>query len=111
MVYVFFLLGIICNGIASYTLKLLASSEANLASLETLQNPMLYLTLILFALNVGFYALFIQKVNLAIGYPAFVGGTFLVVLGLSFFFLRETLTPLHIVGILMILGGIIVATR
>jgi multidrug transporter EmrE-like cation transporter len=111
MVYLFFLLGIICNGVASYTLKLLTTGEAKILSLETLANPLFYLTLILFAANVVFYALFLQRVSLAIGYPAFVGGTFLVVLGLSFFLLKETLTPIHILGIGMILVGIFLATR
>jgi multidrug transporter EmrE-like cation transporter len=111
MVYLLFILGVTFNGIASYVLKLLATSQANLASLETLKNPLFYTAVFLFALNVILYALFIQRVNLTVGYLAFVGGTFVVVSGLSFFLLRETLAPMHILGIIMILGGIVLATR
>ena len=111
MNYLFFVVGIIFNGFASFVLKVLGERNAALASLETLKNPLLWLALFLFGMNVVFYALFLQRTSLAVGYPAFVGGTFVIVLALSFLILRETLAPLQILGIALIFGGIILAVR
>ncbi len=111
MNYLFFLVGIAFNGVASFVLKILGERTSTLASLETLKNPLFWLAIALFGMNVIFYALFLQRTNLAIGYPAFVGGTFVIVLTLSFFILRETLTFPQILGIALIFGGIILAIR
>jgi multidrug transporter EmrE-like cation transporter len=111
MVYLFFLVGIAFNGFASFVLKLLGDQNGNLASIETLKNPLLYLALFLFGMNVVFYALFLQKVNLAVGYPAFVGGTFAIVLLLSFLILKETLTFPQILGITLIFTGILISVK
>lgn len=111
MGYIFFLIGIAFNGFASFVLKLLGERTDTLVSLATLKNPLLWLAIFLFGMNVVFYALFLQRTNLAIGYPAFVGGTFVIVLLLSFLILRETLTLPQIFGIALIFGGIILAVR
>lgn len=111
MAYLYFLLGISFNAIASFILKILGDQHSALASIETLKNPLLYLALFLFGMNVVFYALFLQKVNLAVGYPAFVGGTFLIVLLLSFLILKETLSLQQIFGIALILCGIALAVK
>ena len=111
MNYVFFLLGIAFNGFASFVLKILGEKTTALASLETLKNPLFWLALFLFGMNFFFYAIFLQRTNLAIGYPAFVGGTFAIVLALSFFILKETLSFPQIFGIVLIFGGIILAVR
>ena len=111
MTYLFFFVGVGFNAVASFVLKILGAQNGNLASVETLRNPLLYLALFLFGMNVIFYALFLQRVNLTVGYPAFVGGTFAIVLLLSFIFLRETLTLPQIFGIALIFGGIVLAVR
>ena len=111
MSYIFFLIGITFNGFASFVLKILGERTENLASLATLKNPLFWLAIFLFGMNVIFYALFLQRTNLAIGYPAFVGGTFVIVLALSFFILHETLAFPQILGIALIFGGIILAVR
>jgi len=111
MSYLFFLVGIIFNGLASFVLKILGEKTESLASLATLKSPLFWIAIFLFGMNVVFYALFLQRTNLAIGYPAFVGGTFAIVLALSFFVLRETLAPFQILGIALIFGGIILAVR
>jgi len=111
MAYLFFFVGISFNATASFVLKILGEQNGHLTSVETLKNPLLYLAIFLFGMNVVFYALFLQRTNLAIGYPAFVGGTFAIVLLLSFFILRETLSLPQILGIALIFGGIILAIR
>ena len=109
--YLFFIVGIIFNGLASFVLKILGEKTSALASLETLKNPLFWLAIFLFGMNVIFYALFLQRTNLAVGYPAFVGGTFAIVLALSFLFLRESLNLPQILGIVLIFGGIILSVR
>lgn len=111
MAYLFFLVGIAFNGAASFTLKILGEQNGDLFSIATLRNPLLYLAIFLFAVNIALYALFLQRVNLAVGYPTFVGGTFIIVLALSFFFLKETLTLPQILGIALIFSGILLAVR
>jgi len=111
MSYLFFLVGIIFNGLASFVLKILGERTNSLTSVETLKNPLFWLAIFLFGMNVIFYALFLQKTNLTIGYPAFVGGTFAIVLALSFLILRENLALPQILGIALIFSGIILAIR
>lgn len=111
MSYLIFIVGIAFNGFASFALKLLGERTDHLASFATLREPLFWLAIFLFGMNVVFYALFLQRTNLAVGYPAFVGGTFAIVLALSFFILRETLSFPQILGIALIFGGIILAVR
>jgi len=111
MTYLIFLLGISFNGAASYTLKLLAAESKHLFSVTTLYNPLLYLACTLFAVNIMLYALLLQRVNLTVGYPAFVGGTFVVVLICSLFLLKETISPTQLFGVMLILGGILISFR
>lgn len=111
MIYAVFLTGIGFNAAASFVLKILTEKSEELISLATLKSPWLYLAIFLFGLNIIFYALFLRHVNLAVGYPAFVGGTFAIVLLLAFFFLRETLSLSQTIGIVLIFGGILLALR
>lgn len=111
MTYLIFIAGITLNALASFTLKILGQNEASLISLATLRNPLLYLAIALFALNIAIYGLLLQRVNLAVGYPAFVGGTFVIVLLLSFLILRETLTLPQIIGLVLIFAGTVLAVR
>ncbi len=110
MTYLIFILGISFNAAANFTLKNLVLSN-NLISVETLHNPLLYLTFFLFTSNIILYGVALQRLNLATAYPAFVGGTFAIVLLLSFIFLKETLTLPQIFGIALIFVGILLAVR
>jgi multidrug transporter EmrE-like cation transporter len=111
MTYLYFVLGISFNATASFVLKILSNQNASLISLTIFKNPFLYLAIFLFGMNVVFYALLLQKINLNIGYPTFVGGTFLIVLLLSFFILRESFTLPQILGIIFIFVGILLAIK
>lgn len=111
MIYLTLLFGTVSNAIAGLLLKLLANDSSSLVSLTTLKNPLFYFSLLAFSGSFLGYALFLQHVDLAVGYPAFVGTTFMIVLTLSFFFLKETLLLPQIIGIILIFGGILLATR
>ena len=111
MIYLLFFLGISLNAAATYFFKVLATSTDNLISFTTLKNPIFYVALGLFAGNIAFYGLLLQKLNLSVAYPAFIGGTFVIVMLISFFFLREHLNLVQITGIALIFIGILLATR
>jgi len=111
MTYLILIIGTAFNAGGSYFLKLLGQQAAPLISIETLSNPSLYLAVGLFALNIAGYALFLQRVQLSIGYPVYVGLTGALVLGLSVFVLRESISITQAAGILLILAGIVLTTR
>ena len=111
MTYLILIIAAGFNAGGSFFLKLLGQQAAPLISIETFSNPNLYLAVGLFALNIAGYALFLQRVQLSIGYPIYVGLTGVLVLGLSIFVLRESISITQATGILLILAGIILATR
>jgi multidrug transporter EmrE-like cation transporter len=111
MVYLYLLLGASSNAFANFFLKLVSKSQPNLFTLATLKNPNSWLAIICFGISIVGCALFLQKVNLNIAYPTFVGSTFIIVLLLSFLFLHEDIGFTQILGIALIFGGIILAIR
>ena len=56
------------------------------------------------------FFVFSKGVSASVGIPIIIGGSVLVgaVLGLTF--LKETLTPIHILAILLIVGGVVLLT-
>lgn len=111
MTYLILAISALFNAVASYFLKLVGQQAAPLVSVETLTNPHLYIAVGLFGLNIIGYALFLQRVQLSIGYPVYVGLTGALVLGLSVFMLRESISIMQATGILLIFAGIILTTR
>jgi multidrug transporter EmrE-like cation transporter len=111
MTYLLLLLSAGLNAAANFTLKLLASSGVPLLTLATLKNPLLYLAVALFALNLVGYALLLSRLQLSLGYPAYVGLTFVFVLVAAFLVLHESVTPLQAAGIALILLGVLLVMR
>lgn len=110
MTYLILFISALLNAVASLFLKFVTAGGP-LISLATLKNPYLYAALVLFGLNIVGYGLFLQRTTLAIGYPVYVGVTLAIVLGLSFLVLKETITPVQVFGIVLILGGVVLAVR
>lgn len=111
MVYLYLLLGASSNALANFFLKIVSKSQSNLFAIATLKNPFLWLAILCFGISIVGCALFLQKVNLNVAYPTFVGSTFVIVLALSFLILHETLSIQQIIGITLIFTGIILAVR
>ncbi|PJC37157.1 hypothetical protein CO046_02070 [Candidatus Peregrinibacteria bacterium CG_4_9_14_0_2_um_filter_53_11] len=57
----------------------------------------------------SFY-MFSKGVSASIGVPLVIGGSILVAAVLGLFFLRETIMPLHYLGIALIIGGVVLLT-
>ena len=115
MQYIFLVTALVLNASANILIKIGAerAEAANLGSMPLIaqgltlaSNWQLIVGLILFASNVGFYALALKDINLSIAYPIMTSGGFLIISLFSVFFLREHLTPIQIGGIAMIALGI-----
>lgn len=56
------------------------------------------------------YSFILQKLNVSVAFPIFTSLSFVAVVLLSSFWLRESLTILQIFGLLLVVGGIVFLT-
>ena len=73
-------------------------------------SPLIWLGLIIYALSVGMWLWVLSKVDLSVAYP-FVGLSFLVTMAFGAFILNENVTPIRIIGTLLIAGGCILVGK
>ncbi|MBI4975656.1 hypothetical protein HZC20_03180 [Candidatus Peregrinibacteria bacterium] len=113
MRYVLLIMAIVLNASANILTKIGASKLGILKNLPIVSSTIKFLTnyyllggLILFALNIVFYILALSKINLSIAYPVMTSGGFLIISLFSIFYLKESLTSLQILGIILIAIGI-----
>ena len=79
---------------------------------KILQNSLLVLGVILFGISFLFYLFSLSKFQLSVIYPIFVSAGIIIVALASWFFLKETLSVLQILGIISIIFGIfLLATK
>ncbi len=113
MHYLFLIIALLLNASANILMKVGATKMGSFKSLSFSQitlklvtNYFLILGLIFFALNVIFYFLSLTKINLSAAYPIMTSGGFLIISLVSILYLRESLTSLQIIGIILIAIGI-----
>lgn len=111
MAILFLVIALTFNAIANILLKI---GSGNLSAFREQglwqglrSNGLLLVGIGLFALNVIFYAFSLSKLNLSFAYPLMVGGGFLIITLFSFWSLKETITPWHLVGIFLLFAGIL----
>ncbi|MDP4008071.1 MAG: SMR family transporter [Candidatus Peregrinibacteria bacterium] len=114
MGYIFLITAMVLNAIANIMMKI-GSGNLNYFTeygiiQGLLKNYILIIGVFLFALNVMFYVLALSKINLSIGYPIMAIGGLSIITIVSYFFLKEAISPLQLVGLLLILVGIICLT-
>jgi len=114
MGYVFLTLALVLNAVANILMKV---GSGNLHYFTEygiieglLKNYVLIIGIILFALNVMFYVLALSKINLSIGYPVMTSGGLVIISAVSYFFLKEAITPYQLFGLLLIFAGILFVT-
>ena len=78
--------------------------------LHLLGNIPLVLGLLFFALNVVFYTGALSRLNLSVAYPIMMTGGVLIITLFSYFYLKESLNSLQLVGIFCITVGIALVT-
>ena len=67
--------------------------------------------LVLFALNVVFYAVALTRLDLSIAYPVMTAGGIMIVVTVSVLLLSESLSVIQLVGLGFLVLGIILITR
>lgn len=74
---------------------------------KIISNPIITLAIGCFAINFGLYALALSRINLNVAYPIMVGLGYTIIILTSWFFLKETITLIQMIGILFILVGLL----
>ena len=69
-------------------------------------NPVVVTGVIFFGLNLLAYSFVLSKVKLSIAYPLMTSIGFVIVLSYSFFKLGESISVVHLGGIVLILAGV-----
>jgi len=67
-------------------------------------SPLIWVGLIVYGLSVAMWLWVLSKVDLSVAYP-FVGISFLITMAFGSFLLNESVTPLRIVGTILIASG------
>lgn len=67
-------------------------------------SPLVWLGLVIYGVSVAIWLWVLSKVELTIAYP-FVGASFLVTMVFGAFFLNENITPMRILGTVLIAAG------
>ncbi|MBD3330255.1 EamA family transporter [Candidatus Peregrinibacteria bacterium] len=113
MHYLLLILALVLNALANILIKIGALKMQNLSSLSKgeiavnlITNHFLIIGVLLFAMNVVFYFLALTKINLSVAYPIMTSGGFLLITIFSVLYLRESLTLLQVMGIILIALGI-----
>lgn len=94
-------------------IKLSAKDMPQSISLETLgkmaTNPTLLLGILFLAGSFPVYTLVLQRLPLSFGFPLVQNLAFVTLLVLSYFFLKEQLTFINLLGILLLIVGLFLA--
>lgn len=115
MHYIYLIVAFCLNAIANIVLKVSATSEQKVsidvfsggALLNLVKEKYLFIIgILLFALNVVFYYASLRTIPLSIGYPIMVTMSVVIINSYAYFFLRESITALQIVGYVAIVIGI-----
>ncbi|MFC4269875.1 EamA family transporter [Sneathiella chungangensis] len=73
-------------------------------------SPFIWLGLIIYALSVALWLWVLSKVDLSVAYP-FVGIGFVVTMLFGILLLNENVTPMRIIGTILIVGGCVLVGR
>jgi drug/metabolite transporter (DMT)-like permease len=73
-------------------------------------SPLIWTGLIIYVLSVSLWLWVLSKVDLSVAYP-FVGISFLVTMVFGALLLNENVTPMRIIGTLLIAGGCVLVAK
>ncbi len=113
------LLTVTLSACAQLALKLGVTKPSMTSALETgvvdailtaAMSPLILLGLIIYGLSVAMWLWVLSKVELSVAYP-FVGVSFLVTMAFGAFLLNESVTPMRIVGTILIASGCVLVGR
>lgn len=102
---------IILNATANILIKVgmsrITENEGGLQILmAALSQPVFWGGLFSFGLALGAYSLVLSRLNLSVAYPIMVSMGLVIVVLVSYFFLKENITLLQITGFVLIIAGV-----
>jgi multidrug transporter EmrE-like cation transporter len=107
------IVAIASGAIGNLLIKLSSKGMPETLSLATFgkmaTNPMLLLGILFLAGSFPAYSLVLQRLPLSLGFPLVQNLAFVTLLILSYFFLKESLTFVNLLGILLLIVGLFLA--
>lgn len=89
----------------------LGSAGASSNPLAIVSQPATLAGLALLTGSFPFYSMVIQKLPLSLAFPLVTSTTFVLVVLISYFFLKEPLTIVNILGILLLIAGLFLVSQ
>lgn len=113
MGYVFLFFALFLNSIANVLLKIGSGAPFQLTGglIQVVREQWIALLgLFLFACNVIFYLLALNRLPLSQAYPVMAAGSLCVIVFVSSIYLKESLSPLQLFGVSLLVVGILLVT-
>ncbi len=111
MKWLILLTALILNAVANILIKAgMSRPDTQGGLLETLKVKWLSLPVILgvifFGLALGAYSITLKKMPLSVAYPIMTTGGLFIISAVSVLYFKETITPLQMIGLVLLVGGI-----
>ncbi|MZR31703.1 DMT family transporter [Sneathiella litorea] len=97
-------------GVADQKMQAAMQSGIYESAFTALFSPFIWLGLIIYALSVVLWLWVLSKVDLSVAYP-FVGIGFVITMLFGILLLNENVTPMRIIGTVLIVGGCVLVGR
>lgn len=116
MTFVVFVISIVLNAVANILMKMgaLKPKESNQiidVILNMVLNPFILAGILCFALGLAAYNYVLIKINLSVAYPINTSLGYILVVLVSWLVLKETITPVQVAGIGVIIAGVWMVAR
>jgi multidrug transporter EmrE-like cation transporter len=110
------IMAIVFNALANILIKVGMLKAGRLESIPdavkyALGQPFLYAGVVSFGLALVAYSIVLSKLNLSVAYPIMVSMGLIIVVLVSYFALKETITFLQIAGFIFIIAGVWMVAR
>ncbi|MFA5133654.1 MAG: SMR family transporter [Patescibacteria group bacterium] len=114
-IFLMFALAVAGNALGTILIKFgtgkIAGINFSLESiLAILKNFYILAGIIFYAASFPAYNYILQKLNVNVAFPIFTSASFAAVVIISFLFMKETLTILQLLGLILVTGGIVLLT-
>ena len=115
-VVIILIMAIVFNALANILIKIGMKNGEGLTGLidlikYALGQPFLYAGVISFGLALVAYSIVLTKLNLSIAYPIMVSMGLIIVVLVSYFTLKESITLLQVAGFICIIAGVWMVAR
>ena len=116
MHYVIFVIAIVLNALANILMKIGALKPKEATSLATVLlnmvlNPVIIAGVLCFGLALAAYNYVLIKTDLSVAYPIMTSLGFVIVVLVSWLFLKETITLIQLSGLGLIIAGVWMVAR